>query len=208
MAKIFLHSYDLPADVTFPQEIAIDTEAMGLIHHRDRLCVVQIGDGQGHAHLVHFPTPDYSKAHNLKALLSNPDVTKIFHFARFDLAKLIQAFDIMPENIFCTKVASFLTRTYANKHGLRDLCKELLEVEISKQEQSSDWGAPVLSPAQQKYAAGDVLHLHKLKARFTALLEREGKADIARACFEFLPYRAKLDLIAGEEFDIFAHSVS
>lgn len=203
--QIFLHTYDLPGDFVPAPRVAMDTEAMGLKNHRDRLCLVQLSNGDGKAHLVHFPTPDFSKSPNLMRLLSDANIQKIFHFARFDVGILNYSFNFMVRNIYCTKMASKLVRTYTDRHGLKDILKELLSVEISKQEQSSDWGRPVLSKDQQRYAAGDVLYLHKLVDTLNPLLEREGRLELAQACFDFLPYRAHLDLMTGEEYDIFKY---
>ena len=203
--KIHLHSYDLPTDVTFKGSVAIDTEAMGLKNHRDRLCVIQLSAGDGECHLVHFPEPRFGQAVNLKKVLADKDLLKIFHYARFDVGILRHTFQLPIEHIYCTKIASRLVRTYTNRHGLKDLCKELLGIDLSKQEQTSDWGSQTLSQEQLKYAATDVLHLHKLKDKLDALLEREKRQSLAKACFDFLPHRAHLDLIAGENFDIFSY---
>ena len=199
---IHLHHGDLPRGLDFGTSVAIDTETMGLKPHRDRLCLVQLSAGDGEAHLVKFSDRHYD-APRLAALLGDPAVLKIFHYARFDLAVLAHALGVMPGPVYCTKIASRLTRTFTDRHGLKDLCRDLLDVEISKQQQSSDWGAAELSEAQAAYAASDVLHLHALKARLDALLERR---EIAAAAFAFLPTRAALDLLAGEDFDLFAHS--
>ncbi|MDE2332385.1 MAG: ribonuclease D, partial [Bradyrhizobium sp.] len=185
--------------------VAIDTETMGLHPHRDRLCVVQMSNGDGSADVVQIPK-DAADAPNLKALLANPKITKIFHFARFDLAALYNAFGVMPQPVYCTKIASRLTRTYTDRHGLKDLVREVLNIDLSKQQQSSDWGVDALSEAQLSYAASDVLHLHALRERLDAMLAREGRSDLARACFEFLPTRARLDLEGWDSEDIFAHS--
>ena len=206
---IRLHRGDLPDLSRYTDSVAIDTETMGLHPHRDRLCVVQLSNGDGSADVVQIPR-DHGKgiadAPNLKALLANPKVTKIFHFARFDLAALYNALGVMPQPVYCTKIASRLTRTYTDRHGLKDLVREVLNVELSKQQQSSDWGAPALSEAQLAYAASDVLHLHALRERLDAMLAREGRTELAKACFEFLPSRARLDLSGWEAEDIFAHS--
>ncbi len=202
---IRLHKGDLPADISFGSSVAIDTETLGLNPHRDRLCLVQLSAGDGNAELVQIPSGPAS-APNLARLLADPAVTKIFHFARFDLAVLFHALGVMPGPVFCTKIASRLVRTYTDRHGLKDLTRELLGVDLSKQQQSSDWAAETLSEAQQAYAASDVLHLHALKAKLEALLARDGRADVAQACFEFLPTRARLDLMGWPEVDIFAHS--
>lgn len=207
-ADIFIHDGDLPAEFPVPEALAVDTETMGLNPHRDRLCVVQLSAGDGIAHLVKMPltTPGTRIiAPNLTRLLADRDVLKIFHFARFDIAVLSAYLGVECRPVYCTKIASKLVRTYTDKHGLRDLCREVLGVEISKQQQSSDWGAASLTSDQAAYAANDVLHLHALKATLDPLLEREGRAAIARACFDFLPTRAALDLAGWPEIDIFAH---
>jgi ribonuclease D len=200
-----LHRADLPDLSRYKDSVAIDTETMGLNPHRDRLCVVQLSSGDGSADVVQIPK-DHADAPNLKALLTNPAITKIFHFARFDLAVLFQTFGVMPQPVYCTKIASRLTRTYTDRHGLKDLVRELLNIDLSKQQQSSDWGAPQLNEAQLAYAASDVLHLHALRERLDAMLAREGRTELAQACFNFLPTRAKLDLGGWELEDIFAHS--
>ena len=206
---IRLHRGDLPDPSRYTGAIAIDTETMGLNPHRDRLCVVQMSNGDGSADVVQVPK-DHGRgaadAPNLKALLANPKITKIFHFARFDLAALYNAFGVMPEPIYCTKIASRLSRTYTDRHGLKDLVREVLNIDLSKQQQSSDWGAPALSEAQLAYAASDVLHLHALRERLDVMLAREGRLGLAQACFAFLPTRAKLDLQGWDAEDIFAHS--
>jgi ribonuclease D len=202
---IRLHRGDLPDLTRYTDSVAIDTETMGLHPHRDRLCVVQLSNGDGSADVVQIPQ-GHSDAPNLKALLANPNVIKIFHFARFDLAALYNAFGVMPQPVYCTKIASRLTRTYTDRHGLKDLVRELLNIDLSKQQQSSDWGAQTLSEAQLAYAASDVLHLHGLRERLDVMLAREGRLGLARACFEFLPTRAKLDLQGWDTEDIFAHS--
>lgn len=201
---ITLHKGDLAAGVSFSGAVAIDTEAMGLNPHRDPLCVVQLSSGDGNAHLVQLDRKTY-EAPNLKALLTDPSLTKIFHYARFDVAALQNAFGIVATPVYCTKIASKIARTYTDAHGLKALTKELLGIDLSKQQQSSDWGAEVLSDAQQSYAASDVLHLHKLMGRLEEMLKREGRLDLAHACFEFLPTRAALDLGGWEEMDIFHH---
>jgi ribonuclease D len=200
-----LHRGDLPDLSRYTSSVAIDTETMGLNPHRDRLCVVQLSNGDGSADVVQMPK-DHANAPNLKALLGNPAITKIFHFARFDLAALYHAFGVMPQPVYCTKIASRLSRTYTDRHGLKDLVREVLNIDMSKQQQSSDWGAQQLNEAQLAYAASDVLHLHALRERLDAMLAREGRAELAKACFEFLPTRAKLDLGGWENEDIFAHS--
>jgi ribonuclease D len=202
---IRLHRGDLPDLGRYTDSVAIDTETMGLNPHRDRLCVVQLSPGDGTADVVQIPQ-GHTDAPNLKTLLGNPKVTKIFHFARFDLAALYNALGVMPQPVYCTKIASRLTRTYTDRHGLKDLVRELLGVDLSKQQQSSDWGADTLTEAQLAYAASDVLHLHALRSRLDAMLARESRADLARACFDFLPSRARLDLGGWEDEDIFAHS--
>jgi len=198
-----LYHGDLPEGVGFGSAVAVDTEAMGLNPHRDRLCLVQLSAGDGDAHLVQL-ADDYA-APRLKRLLADPDVTKLFHFARFDLAMLYRYLGVMAAPIYCTKIASRLARTFTDRHGLRDLCKDLLNTELSKQQQSSDWGARSLSDEQLRYAASDVLHLHALRSRLDAILAREGREGLAQACFEFLPHRVLLDLEGWPEQDIFAH---
>jgi ribonuclease D len=203
-ATIKLHSNDLPAGLAFPGGVAVDTETLGLKPHRDRLCVVQLSAGDGTAHLVQFDGKDWA-APRLKALLADPAILKIFHFARFDVAVLAHHLGVVPEPVYCTKIASKLVRTYTDRHGLKDLCSELLGVDLSKQQQSSDWGAEKLTDQQKHYAASDVLHLHALKARLDAMLAREGRTAAAQACFRFLAARAGLDLAGFEDIDIFAH---
>lgn len=203
---IFLHQNDLPADLPFGTSVAIDTETMGLNLVRDRLCLVQLSFGDGHAHLVQFPAGSDYAAPNLKRLLSDPKIEKLFHFARFDLASIEAYLGVTCTPVYCTKTASRLVRTFTDKHSLKELCKDLLGVELSKQQQSSDWGAPVINEDQKVYAANDVLYLHKLKEKLDVILEREGRTQLARACFDFLPYRAKLDLEGWPEIDIFAHN--
>ena len=200
-----LHRGDLPDLTRYRDAVAIDTETMGLHPHRDRLCVVQLSGGDGSADVVQIPK-GHTDAPNLKALLADPNVTKIFHFARFDVGMLYHAFGVMPQPVYCTKIASRLARTYTDRHGLKDLVREVLNVDLSKQQQSSDWGAEQLSEAQLAYAASDVLHLHALRERLDAMLVREGRTGLAKACFDFLPTRALLDLQGWEEEDIFAHS--
>ncbi|HEY4169367.1 MAG TPA: ribonuclease H-like domain-containing protein [Reyranella sp.] len=201
---IKLHRGDLPAEVSFGPVVAIDTETMGLNPHRDRLCLVQLSGGDGNAHLVQMPKGPHD-APRLAALLADPKVLKLFHFGRFDIAVLEHALGVRCEPVWCTKIAAKLTRTFTDRFGLKDLCRELLGVEISKQQQSSDWGAETLSEEQLTYAASDVLHLHALKAKLDALLEREGRTELAQAAFTFLPVRARLDLAGWPEEDIFAH---
>jgi ribonuclease D len=202
---IRVHRGDLPADYVAGPAIAIDTETLGLNPHRDRLCVVQISRGDGDADVVQIvpggPSPDH-----LKRVLADPAVIKIFHFARFDLAVLFNAFGVMPAPVYCTKIASKLARTYTDRHGLKDVVRELVGVDLSKQQQSSDWGAEALSQAQVDYAASDVLHLHAARERLNTMLAREGRTDLAQNCFDFLPTRARLDLAGWAEADIFAHS--
>jgi len=202
--RISLHKGDLPAGLTFEGSVAVDTETLGLNPHRDRLCLVQLSAGDGTAHLVQ-PDPATYDAPRLKALLVDSRVLKIFHFARFDLAALEQYLGVAVAPVYCTKIVSKLVRTYTDRHGLKDLAAELLGVEISKQQQSSDWGAETLTQQQLAYAASDVLHLHALKEKLDAMLAREGREDFAKAAFEFLPVRAKLDLAGFGEEDIFAH---
>lgn len=202
---IFLHSGDLPADVVLEGDLAIDTEAMGLNNHRDRLCLVQISNGDGNAHLVQFARGVYN-APNLLKLLSNPDTMKIFHFARFDLAIMEQYLGIRLQRVFCTKLAAKLCRTFTDRNGYKDLCRDLLGVEISKQQQTSDWGADTLNADQLNYAASDVLHLHRLRDALVVLLAREERLELAQECFRFLPARAALDIAGWPETDIFAHS--
>lgn len=200
-----LYRGDLPDGLTFEGSVAIDTETLGLNPHRDRLCLVQISSGDGTAHLVQI-LPGQTRAPNLEALLKDRSVTKLFHFARFDIAILFKTFGLMPEPVWCTKIASRLVRTYTDRHGLKDLTRELLGIEISKQQQSSDWGAETLSDAQLAYAASDVLYLHALRTQLEALLVREGRLALADACFAFLPIRAAMDLTGFADEDIFAHS--
>ena len=201
---IHLHHDDLPGGIDLGAEIAIDTETMGLNPHRDRLCLVQLSSGDGEAHLVKISNP-LRPAPVLAALLADPTVTKLFHFARFDLAALAQSIGPVNGPIYCTKIASKLCRTYTDRHGLKDLCAEMLGVEISKQQQSSDWGADTLSEAQQHYAASDVLYLHRLRAGLDDMLAREGRSELAKACFAFLPVRAGMDLDGFADLDIFHH---
>ena len=201
-----LHEGDIPAGLfAGATSVAIDSETMGLSLQRDPLCVVQISSGDGNAHVVRLNRPAYD-CPNLKALLTDPAVLKIFHFGRFDIAMFERHLEITTTPVWCTKIASKLARTYTDRHGLKDVCKELLGVDLSKAQQSSDWGAAVLSPEQIAYAASDVLYLHALQTRLQAMLDREGRAGFAQACFDFLPLRARLDLAGWEEVDIFAHS--
>jgi ribonuclease D len=199
-----LYRGDLPENVDLGPVVAIDTEAMGLNPHRDRLCLVQLSGGDGDAHLVQFAPGGYA-APRLKRLLADRDILKLFHFARFDLAMLYHNLGVMAVPVYCTKIASRLARTFTDRHGLRDLCKDLVNIDLSKQQQSSDWGAETLTEEQLRYAASDVLHLHALRDRLDAMLAREGREGLARACFEFLPQRVLLDLGGWSEQDIFAH---
>jgi ribonuclease D len=201
---ITLHKGDLPDRLDFGAAVAVDSETMGLRAARDRLCVVQLSSGDGTAHLIQLAQGDYA-APNLKALMLNPDVTKIFHYARFDVAVIQAYLGVMTRSIYCTKIASKLVRTYTDRHGLKDLCRELLGVDLSKQQQSSDWGAETLSEEQLRYAASDVLHLHAIRDILDMRLAREGRTALAQACFEFLPTRAQLDLISYGDEDIFSH---
>lgn len=210
--SVHLHVGDLPADVRFGDVVAIDTETMGLRPHRDGLCLVQLSGGDGVCHLVHFP-PAIRKsavdgryaAPNLQALLTAPDVTKLFHFGRFDIATLYRHLGVVTAPVYCTKIASRLVRTYTDRHGLRELCREILGIEISKEQQSSDWGAESLTAEQRNYAAGDVLYLHRLRTHLNAMLARESRTGLADACFRFLPSRAVLDITGWPDEDIFAY---
>jgi ribonuclease D len=201
---IKLYKGDLPGGLDFGASVAVDTETLGLVPRRDKLCVVQLSAGDGNAHLVQLDRSTYD-APNLKALFTNPAVTKIFHYARFDVAVIKHYLSIDTTPIYCTKIASKLTRTYTDRHGLKDLIKELLGIELNKQQQSSDWGAHVLSDAQKQYAAQDVIYLHEMKSRLDQMLEREGRMAIANACFDFVPTRSALDLAGWTEEDVFAH---
>ncbi|MHB8884026.1 MAG: ribonuclease D [Methylovirgula sp.] len=203
-SMISLHKGDLPDGVDFGDSVAIDTETLGLVPRRDRLCVVQLSAGDGRAHVVQIAAGQ-KHAPNLEKLLADPKVTKLFHFARFDIAVLYAAFGVMTAPLYCTKIASKLVRTYTDRHGLKDLTRELLGIDLSKQQQSSDWAAEALSEAQIAYAASDVLHLHALRDKLEAMLRREGRSDLAAACFAFLPTRAKLDLLGWQDADIFSH---
>ncbi|WP_455477179.1 ribonuclease D [Bartonella sp. B41] len=206
MAEIRVHQGDLPnLDNYDIDSVAVDTETLGLQPHRDRLCVVQLSSGDGTADIIQIAKGQRS-APNLVKLLEDKEITKIFHFGRFDLAILAHTFGVMPEVVFCTKIASKLTRTYTDRHGLKEICCELLNINISKQQQSSDWAAETLSRAQIEYAASDVLYLHRLKSVLEERLIREDRENVAKACFQFLPIRAKLDLLGWPEVDIFAHS--
>jgi ribonuclease D len=202
--KIKLHKGDLPANLDLGPLVALDSETLGLNPFRDRLCLVQLSAGDGVCHAVQFAPGEYAAPH-LKKLLTDPAVTKIFHFARFDVAMFRRYLGVVTAPIYCTKIASKLVRTYTDKHGLKDLVKELLGVDLSKEQQSSDWGAPALSEKQLAYAANDVAYLHKLKVALDGMLAREHRTELARACFGFLPSRAELDLAGWEDVDIFAH---
>jgi ribonuclease D len=202
---IRFHRGDLPEDYRPGQSVAVDTETLGLNPHRDRLCVVQLSTGDGTADVVQI-VRNGLRPERLSRLLADPAVLKIFHFARFDLAVLYHRLGVMPQPVYCTKIASKLTRTYTDKHGLKDLVRELLGVNLQKEQQSSDWGADALTPAQLDYAASDVLHLHAVKEKLDAFLAREGRANLAQSCFAFLPTRAKLDLLGWPDTDVFAHS--
>ena len=199
-----LHHDDLPPGLDFGKSVAVDSETMGLDPLRDRLCLIQLSAGDGVCHLVQFRGGNYS-APRLKALLADPEVTKLFHFARFDLAAIQHYLGVTCGPVYCTKIASRLARTFTDRHGLKDLCRDLLGVEISKQMQSSDWGAAELSEEQLRYAASDVFYLHRLREALDMMIEREGRTELARACFEFLPARAALDLAGWADVDIFAH---
>jgi len=199
-----LYHRDLPDGLDLGPVVAIDTETMGLNPHRDRLCVVQLSSGDGHAHIVHIEKGQ-TEAPNLVAMLANPDVLKLFHFGRFDIAVLLKTFGVLTAPVYCTKIASKLVRTYTDRHGLKVLLDEMLHVDVSKQQQQSDWGARELTEAQLDYAASDVLYLHRLREKLDVRLDREGRSEVAQACFEFLPNRARLDLMGWPEIDIFAH---
>lgn len=201
---VFYHTYDLPDNHMIQGDIAVDTEAMGLKQYRDRLCVVQIGDACSNVHLVHFPVPKYN-CPNLKSILADNNRTKIFHFGRFDLAIIQRYLEINLQNIYCTKIASKLVRTYTDAHSLKELCQELLGVKISKQQTCTDWGAALLTPEQIDYAASDVLYLHKLREALNNMLKREKRMEIALKCFDFLSVRATLDNMGWQEIDIFQH---
>ena len=205
--SVYLHEEDLPEGVLAGAgPIAVDTETMGLITPRDRLCLLQISDGQGDEHLVRFAPGSAYDAPNLRKILGDPDRVKIFHFGRFDLAAIEYYLHVTAAPVFCTKIASRLTRTFTDRHGLKELVKEFLSTDISKQQQSSDWGSPSLNDAQKEYAASDVRYLHRLMAEFEIRLEREGRTELAQACFDFLPHRARLDIAGWPAEDIFAHS--
>ena len=201
---IDVHKGDLPPGLDFGTSVAVDTETLGLNPKRDRLCVVQLSRGDGNSHLVQFDRDEFD-APNLSALLTDLNITKIFHFARFDIAAIRQHLNVLCTPVYCTKIASKLVRTYTDRHGLKDLCRELLKLDLNKQQQSSDWGAETLSREQLEYAATDVLYLHELKHLLDAMLEREGRTHLANACFAFLPVRAELDLAGWSEEDLFAH---
>jgi ribonuclease D len=201
---IHLHHGDLPDGLDLGAQVAIDCETLGLIPHRDRLCLVQLSAGDGDAHLVQIEKRQ-TQAPNLTRLLADPEVLKLFHYGRFDIAVMLHAFGVRAAPVYCTKIASKLVRTYTDRHGLKNLCSELIDVDLSKVQQSSDWGAPHLSKAQQEYAASDVLYLHRLKAVLDARLEREGRMPLAQAAWDFLPARAELDLRGWPEMDIFSH---
>ncbi len=202
---VHFHEEDLPAGVLAPGPVAVDTETMGLHPARDRLCLVQISDGGGDEHLVRFGSGSDFAAPNLKAVLTDPARLKLYHFARFDLASIHAYLGVVAGPVYCTKIASRLTRTYTDRHGLKELVREMLSTEISKAQQSSDWGAPVLTDAQREYAASDVRYLHRLREQFDVRLAREGRTALAQACFDFLPARAMIDLAGWDEVDIFAH---
>jgi ribonuclease D len=203
----FLHTYDLPEDVTFTGDIAVDCEAMGLNQKRDRLCVVQLSDGCGDTHVVHFPTARYDAVH-LKTVLADNSRMKLFHFARFDVALLKEYLGVFLTSVYCTRTASRLCRTYTDRHGLKDVCKELLGVDLSKQQQSSYWGAETLTPEQVSYAASDVYYLHRIRDIFNTRLEKEGRLPLALACMDAIPARAWLDLEGWAEEDIFSHAIA
>lgn len=203
-ANITLHKGDLPAEIDFGNSVAIDTETMGLKPHRDRLCLVQLSSGNGEVHIVQFGQEEY-RATNLISILQNPEILKIFHYARFDMAVMEMYLNTTTQSVFCTKIASKLVRTYTDRHGLKDLCKELLNIELSKQQQSSDWGTSKLTDEQMRYAASDVLYLHKIKEILASRLAREKREEVAKACFDFIGTRASLDLLGLENEDIFSH---
>lgn len=203
---IYHHKGDLPNDITFPNGVAIDTEAMGLNPHRDRLCVVQLSGGDHTAHVVQLNEDTRFDCPNLKSVLADDDLEKIYHYGRFDIAVIYQYLGILTRNVFCTKVASKLVRTFISRHGLKALCSDLLSIELSKQSQTSDWGASDLSKEQLAYAASDVLYLHQLKEKLSVLLEREKRWDLAKGCFEALPTVARLDLLGYEDLSIFTHN--
>jgi len=202
---VYLHEGDLPDGLSFGASVAVDSETLGLRFRRDPLCVVQLSAGDGDAHVVRLNRPTYD-CPNLKALMADPGVLKIFHFGRFDIGMIQLHLGIETGPVYCTKIASKLARTYTDRHGLKDVAREMAGIDLSKAQQSSDWGAAELSAAQLEYAASDVLHLHAIKARLDMMLEREGRMGLAQACFDFLPVRARLDLEGWEDIDIFAHS--
>ena len=204
--SVFVHDGDLPDGLDLGNLVAVDTETMGLVCRRDRVCLVQLSSGNGDAHLVKFNGSSYA-APNLRKVLSGPDVVKIFHFARFDVAAIRHCFGMWAAPCYCTKIASRLVRTYTNHHGLKDLCYELLGVKINKAQQSSDWGREVLTAEQLNYAATDVIYLHSIKKKLDMMLEREEKQDLAESCFKFIPVRAELDLLGWDGVDIFSHQV-
>ena len=201
---VTLHQGDIPANLSFGNSVAIDSETMGLKPVRDRLCLVQLSAGDGNAHIVQLKADQYG-APNLKKLMTNPEVTKIFHFARFDVATIWMYLNVLTAPIYCTKIASRLARTFTSQHSLKSLCSDLLRIELDKQQQTTDWGAATLTPEQVKYAASDVLYLHKLKEALDVILIREGRQELAQACFNFLPSRALLDAAGWGDEDIFAH---
>ena len=203
--KVYLYQNDLPSDLDFETSVAVDTETMGLKFNRDRLCLIQLSSGDGESHIVQFQKNNF-EAPNLKKLLENKNITKIFHFARFDIVTLKKYLGVMCNNIYCTKIASKLARTYTDRHGLKDLCREMIGVEMSKQQQSSNWGSEILTEQQLSYAASDVLYLHKIKNKLEKMLEVEGRSFLAQSCFDFLSTRGLLDLEGWGEIDIFAHS--
>ena len=203
---VYFHEEDLPADVVLEGPVAVDTETMGLITPRDRLCVVQISDGGGDEHLVRFNPDSEYEAPNLAAILGDPDRVKLYHFARFDLAAIEHYLGVTAAPVFCTKIASKLVCTYTDRHGLKNLVEELLGENLSKHQQSSDWGGPVITEAQRDYAASDVRYLHRLKDELEKRLKREGRMELAQACFDFLPHRARLDLAGWPDHDIFSHA--
>lgn len=202
---VYLHEGDLPEDLDLGPEVAVDSETMGLRFRRDPLCVVQLSAGDGDAHVVRLNRPAYD-CPNLKRLMADPGVLKIFHFGRFDIGMVELHLGVETRPVYCTKIASKLARTYTDRHGLKDVAREMAGIDLSKAQQSSDWGAPTLSQAQLEYAASDVLHLHVIKERLNEMLVREGRMELAQACFDFLPVRARLDLAGWDEMDIFAHS--
>ena len=203
--NIFYYKHDLPDHLELSGDIAIDTEAMGLNNMRDRLCVVQIADAKGDVYIVHFPKPQYD-CPNLKKALAKQDIMKLFHFGRFDIAIMHHYLKVSIGNVYCTKIASKLCRTYTDAHGLKDLCHELLGVKISKQQQTSNWGADELTEDQLEYAANDVIYLHRIREKLNLMLKREGRMEIAQKCFDFLPHRANLDLLGWNNIDVFSHS--